>query len=92
MESAARFGEVIELTPKGSPPANLGPLLESIATQISDNWKDGDFLVLVGDQALLSYAAMIIGGNIALDGGGTMRVLKWERRQNSYSPLTLESA
>lgn len=90
MESAANFGEVVKLTPDGSPPGNVAPWLKMIREGVEASWADGDFLVLVGDPVLLAYAAYAIADATAE--GGTLRVLKWERRQHSYSPLTLESA
>lgn len=94
MESTEAFGTVVKLTPDGSPPANVAAYLKMIDDGLAA-WKDGDFLVLVGDQALLSYAAASIGFIIACLGEAAdakLRVLKWERRQESYAPLTLESA
>ena len=99
LESAAKFGEVVKLTPDGSPPGNIAPWLKMINDGL-EGWQDGDYLVLVGDQALLAYAASIVGGTLeelwaaARDEASVpkFRVLKWERRQYSYSPLTLESA
>ena len=87
MESAASFGEVVKLTPDGSPPANPGPYMKMIRDGL-DAWEDGDFLVLVGDQALLAYAASVVGETLG-DGldAGTLRFLKWERRAESYRPL-----
>lgn len=100
MESAAAFGEVVELTPKGSPPANLAPWMKMIRDGLAD-WRDGDFLVLVGDQALLAYAGSVIG-EIIIDAiredeeevgrcerPPVLRLLKWERRLRAYAPLTL---
>lgn len=96
METAANFGDVVELTPKGSPGGNPAVWMKLIRDGLEKDWEDGDFLVLVGDQALLAYAASVIGEYIGTeyertDGRitPTIRFLKWERRLESYSPLIL---
>ena len=89
MGSARSFGEVIELTPKGSPGSNISASMEAIRKGL-ESWRDGDFLVLVGDQALLAYAASVVGEK--LRSGEALRLLKWERRLEAYAPLTLRDA
>lgn len=95
MESAANFGEVIELTPKGNPGSNPAVWMGAIREGLQA-WEDGDFIVLVGDQALLAYATSVVGEyigeeDVCKDGRSvpTLRFLKWERRQGCYVPLTL---
>lgn len=95
MDSAANFGEVVELTPKGNPGANPAVWMGAIREGLQ-SWEDGDFIVLVGDQAMLAYAASVVGEYIGeedlrTDGQSvpTLRFLKWERRQGGYAPLTL---
>ena len=86
MGSARSFGEVVELTPKGSPGSNISASMEPIRKGL-EAWRDGDFLVLVGDHALLAYAASVVGEK--LRAGEALRLLKWERRLEAYAPLTL---
>lgn len=96
IERAADHGEIIRLTPDGSPPGNLAPWLRMIDKGL-EAWEDGDFVVLVGDQSLLAYASSVIGAHIAdrladtTDGGicGTLRALKWSRHKNAYEPVAL---
>lgn len=93
MDSAANFGEVIELTPKGNPGSNPATWMGAIREGLQ-SWEDGDFIVLVGDQAMLAYAASVVGEYIEYrDAEGltapTLRFLKWERRQGGYVPMTL---
>lgn len=82
----AAFGDVVRCLPDGSPPASLDGYLAILREKL-DGWRDGDMLVCVGDQTLLVAAAMMIGAKTG--GRGRMRVLKWERRQNSYAPVVL---
>jgi hypothetical protein len=95
VERAAEHGELVRLTPDGSPPGNLTPWLRTIYEGL-ERWEDGDFLVLVGDQALLAYASSVVGAKIAAATGPdgedrpTFRVLKWSRHKNGYDPLSLE--
>lgn len=96
METAADFGDVVKLTPDGSPGANPESWMTPIREKLELEWEDGDFLVLVGDQALLAYAASVVGEMIAIAEADnpakappTLRFLKWERRQSAYVPLIL---
>lgn len=89
MESLAKFGEVVRVLPDGSPPAALDGYLGILAERLGD-WRDGDYLVCVGDQTLLVAAAAILGSYLAP--GEKLRVLKWERRQESYAPVVLNVA
>jgi len=86
MESAANFGDVVKVTPDGSPPGNLKPYLAMLREKLAD-FREEDYLVLVGDQALLVAAAAIVGTSET----GKLRVLKWERRLNAYAPLVLDT-
>lgn len=95
IERAADHGEIVRLTPDGSPPGNLAPWLRMIDDGLRA-WEDGDYIVLVGDQGLLAYASSVIGAHIAdrlaaTDGeiGGTLRALKWSRHKSAYEPVSL---
>lgn len=97
MESAADFGRVIKLTPDGNPGSNAREWMNKIRAGLEKDWEDGDFIVLVGDQAMLAYAASVVGEYIAeRDANGlsmpTLRFLKWERRKGAYVPLVLREA
>jgi hypothetical protein len=85
MESAHSFGRVVELTPKGTPRGSIAEALRSIRDGL-ECWRDGDFIVLVGDQALLAYAAAIVGAKLAKT-RGSLRFLKWDRGLRTYAPL-----
>ena len=85
MESAHDFGEVVKLTADGNPGSNLQGAMRCIREGL-ESWRDGDFIVLVGDQALLAYAASVVGKKLARS-KGSLRFLRWERRQSSYAPL-----
>lgn len=88
LDSAIDFGDVvIKLTADGSPGSNLAGAMHVIRDGLK-SWQDGDFIVLVGDQALLAYAASVVGAKIA-GNRGTLRFLKWERRQGRYVPLPM---
>lgn len=94
LDSAADYGEVVELTAKGNPGSNLAGAMRAIRAGL-DRWRDGDYVVLVGDQALLAYAASVIGEKIAAAPGAAkpqLRLLKWERREERYVPLTMREA
>jgi hypothetical protein len=84
MESAAAFGEVVEVLPPGSPPAALDGYVAILRERLKD-FREDDYLVLVGDQSLLVAAAAIVGWSDA----GKLRVLKWSRNANAYEPLLL---
>jgi len=94
VDSASNFGDVIELTPKGNP-GSPAVWMKMIRDGLSEHWEDGDYIVLMGDQAMLAYAASVVGGYIADERAEgvtpipTLRFLKWERRQGAYTPLTL---
>lgn len=86
IERAADHGEVARLTPDGTPPGNVEPWLRMIDEGLK-GWKDGDLIVLVGDQSLLAYASSIVGAYIKP--GEALRVLKWSRHKAAYEPLVL---
>ena len=99
MESAADFGTVIKLTPDGGPGSNTREWMRRIREGLEKDWEDGDFIVLAGDQALLAYAASVVGEHIGLEHARTdgrsapvLRFLKWERRQGAYVPMVLREA
>lgn len=84
--SLLNFGEVVRVLPDGSPPASLDGYLAILREKLA-GWRDGDMIALVGDQTLLAAAAIIVGG--ITGGRGKVKVLKWERRQESYAPVVL---
>ena len=97
IERAAEHGEIVKLTPDGSPPGNIATWLRMIDDGLAA-WEDGDFLVLVGDQGLLAYAAAVVGHKIArLDQPGNffvgpepvLRALKWSRHKSAYDAVNL---
>lgn len=85
MATAGNFGEVVELLPPGSPPANLAGYVALLERGL-ESFREGDYLVCVGDQPLLVVAAALIGARL---GGAKFKVLKWERRSEAYAPLSL---
>lgn len=95
IEKAGDHGDVVRLTPDGSPPGNPASWLRMIDEGLA-NWKDGDFVVLVGDQGLLAYASAAIGARIEFltakskgEDQPVFRALKWSRHNSRYDPLSL---
>lgn len=93
VDSASNFGTVVELTPKGNAGGNPAVWMKAIREGL-EAWEDGDYIVLMGDQAMLAYATSVVGewiGECDVLGNKvpTLRFLKWERRQGAYTPLAL---
>lgn len=84
--SLINFGKVVRVLPDGSPPASLDSYLEILRAKLA-GYRDGDFIALVGDLTLLTAAAVVVGG--ITGGRGKLKVLKWERRLESYAPVVL---
>lgn len=100
IERARAWGEVVKLSPDGSPGADPRSWMRPIREKLEELWEDGDFVVLVGEQSMLAYAAAIVGEYVercradAVDNASaevpTIRLLKWDRRANEYAPLILK--
>lgn len=84
--SLITFGEVVRVLPDGSPPASLDGYVAILREKLAP-WRDGDMIALVGDLTLLTAAAIVVGG--ITGGRGKVKVLKWERRLESYAPVIL---
>jgi len=89
LDSLVKYGEVVELTPKGRA-RSFDESCAAIRKGLKELWRDGDYLVLVGDYALVAFAGFALG-EYAED-GEKLRFLKWDRRKESYASLIVRDA
>ena len=79
---AEEFGDITILTNKRISAYSSG--VEQVTAQITvtlnDHFKEGDYLLLSGDPALIGFAFTIA----MLKTGGSINVLKWDRQTSQY--------
>lgn len=76
---ARKFGELVFLLPDGSRPALSQRLVDELRHGLKD-YSDNDYLLPVGDPALIALTAAIA----ARTNGGRLRLLCWDRLLRCY--------
>lgn len=78
---AREYGELVFLLPAGRDdrPTDPAPAIDRLWEKL-DEFSDKDFLLLVGDPALIGYATAIA----ASANDGRVAVLKWDRNRRRY--------
>jgi hypothetical protein len=85
--AAQAFGELYPLLPGGRLPThNHGALLESLAQALSDFDPEKDYLVFMGDPAIILAVGMLLG----LRGVETIQVLRWDPKHSSYTVMRMD--
>ena len=73
------FGERAQLV------YSTGSLIHKIRKQL-EKFNDEDFLLLVGDPAIIACAAIVASGI----NNGKLKLLKWDRIAGKYYPLSID--
>lgn len=87
LSPAAKFGKVEVLSPPGSSFFSPVPTIRMLKQKL-EAFKDDDYLLPVGDPAIMVAAAMIAGEK----NGGRVKILKWDRFQGEYIPVQLDTS
>jgi len=83
---AMRYGEVVPLLPSNAQVAfSPYPIIRSLRHKLVKMRPD-DYLLLTGDPVLIGLCCSIA----AMYNGGVYRVLKWDKRERLYIPITLD--
>ena len=82
---AMKFGEVVIICPYGQVSFDPSEAVELIADKL-DTFSDEDYLLLVGDPTLIAICSAMTG----LYTNGKFKVLKWDRQERIYYPITLD--
>lgn len=81
---ATRFGDLRVLTHRDCPIGKTEAFISKIAHELSNYDPNNDYLVLVGDPILIGICVAIIAGQ-----WDRLTVLKWDRQELCYIPVTL---
>lgn len=82
--SANKFGELELLLPAGQITLSAGPTVNRLRKGLKD-FNDEDYLLLIGDPAAIGIATAV-----ALDmNRGQAKLLKWDRQEKQYFPITV---
>ena len=82
---ASQFGRMKFLLPEFSQIIfSPGPLIYKLRKNLKD-FKEGDFLLLTGDPAIIGVACSIVS-NIT---NGKYNLLKWDKQERKYYPINI---
>lgn len=84
LSPATVYGEIVRILPPGRPPGDPTWAVDQIEDAL-DGMTDDDYLLLIGAPEWIAVA----GAVAARQTGGTLRLLKWNRRDRCYSPMVL---
>lgn len=85
LSAAREFGELTECLPPGNIPRELSATAARLRRALADFDPAQDYLLAIGDPIAIAMAVLV-----ADRAGGSVRVLKWDRRQERYLPFTLD--
>ena len=82
---ASQFGRMKFLLPEFSQIIfSPGPLIYKLRKNLKD-FKEGDFLLLTGDPAIIGVACSIVSDIT----NGKYKLLKWDKQERKYYPITI---
>lgn len=84
---ALEFGKVEILMPPGHSFFSPVPVIRALREKLKD-FSDDDYLLPIGDPSIMVAAAMIAGEKT----GGRIKLLKWDRFQQAYIPVQLDTS
>tara|TARA_Y100000296_G_C5064236_1_gene201484 strand:- start:218 stop:538 length:321 start_codon:yes stop_codon:yes gene_type:complete len=82
--SAATYGELQLLLPSGQITLSSGPTVNRLKKGLK-NFSDEDFLLLIGDPAAIGIATAVASEM----NRGIVPMLKWDRQEKQYYPITV---
>ena len=82
---ASKYGELKFLLPEFSQIIfSPGPLVYKLRQGLK-NFKEGDYLLLTGDPAIIGVACSIVSDIT----GGKYNLLKWDKQERKYYPISI---
>lgn len=84
---ALEFGKVEVLMPPGHSFFSPVPVIRALREKLKD-FSEEDYLLPIGDPSIMVAAAMIAGEK----NGGRVKLLKWDRFQQAYIPVQLDTS
>ncbi len=86
VRSAEKFGELTVMLPDNKQMILAsGPLTFKLQQELKD-FSDDDYLLLIGDPAIIA----VCGAIAAKNNGGRIKVLKWDRNEKRYYDLEID--
>jgi|TARA_R100000664_G_scaffold4715_1_gene9392 folate-dependent tRNA-U54 methylase TrmFO/GidA len=86
VRSAEKFGELTVMLPDNKQMILAsGPLTFKLKQELKD-FSDEDYLLLIGDPAIIA----VCGAIAAKNNGGRFKVLKWDRNDKRYYDLEID--
>ena len=86
VRSAEKFGELKVLLPDNKQIVlSSGPLTHKLTKELS-TFNDDDYLLLIGDPAIIAVAGAIASKM----NGGRFKVLKWDRDEKRYYDIEID--
>lgn len=87
LSPAAEFGTVEVLMPPGHSFFSPVPVIRALKEKLK-NFSDEDYLLPIGDPSIMVAAALIAGEQ----NHGRVKLLKWDRFQQAYIPIQLDTS
>ena len=84
---AVEYGQVEILMPPGHSFFSPVPVIRALREMLKD-FSDDVYLLPIGDPSIMVAAAMIAGEKT----GGRIKLLKWDRFQQAYIPVQLDTS
>lgn len=84
---ASEYGQIQVLMPPGNSFFSPVPVIRALKEKLKD-FSDDDYLLPIGDPSIMVAAAMIAGEKT----GGKIKLLKWDRFQQTYIPIQLDTS
>ena len=86
IRSAEKFGDLKVLLPDNRQIVlSSGPLTFKLRQELKD-FNDNDYLLLIGDPAIIAVAGAIASEN----NNGRFKVLKWDRNETKYYDIEID--
>jgi len=82
---AEDFGDLEVLLPPGNIVLSPVPTIKKLRDKLKD-FGDNDYLLLIGDPAAIGIACMVASDT----NGGKVNMLKWDRQELRYYPVTVD--
>ena len=85
--SASDFGYLVICLPEKTQMVfSISPFVRKMKKNLQ-NFEPRDFILCIGDPAIIGLSTYIVGDNT----GGLFNMLKWDRQERRYFPLTVDA-
>lgn len=85
VKPAKRFGEIVIMFEQRNSRAEFHSIVGALRDKLK-TYEPHDYLVAIGDPAIIAAAALIIGDRC----GGHLRLLKWDRNERDYNVTEID--